>query len=59
MKQTYYAVPVEGCEECELLVELHGEDATACNECVLYHHAEFRPIASLQQPSTQGGNNGS
>jgi len=39
--KTFYAKPVEGCEECELLVDLFGNEATACNECVEYGEAEL------------------
>jgi len=39
MKKAYYeAMPVEGCEQCELLTETF-DDATACNECVEYGEA--------------------
>ena len=41
MSKTYYAKPVDGCEECELLVDLYGNEATACNECVVYGEAEL------------------
>ncbi len=37
--------PVDGCEECELNVEVLGaKDAGACNECILYGEAELVEI---------------
>ena len=35
----YY--PVDGCEECELNIEVMGKAAAgACNECILYGEAK-------------------
>ena len=39
------ALPVSGCENCELIVETVGlDEATACDECVMFGEAEIVDI---------------
>ena len=46
MSKVFVMKPVEGCEECELLVELWGNEATACCECVEYEEGELVEVES-------------
>ena len=47
--ETFYYAPVDGCEECEMAIEMAGADAAACDECVAYGEAEKVIVKSAER----------